>query len=156
METYTVSFFGHRRIYGNFSAAEKKIETKVAELINNKDYVNFLVGRNGDFDIYVSSIIRKAKEKYDYKNTAFTLVLPYMTAEFRDNVESFGKFYDEVEICPESASAHFKAAIQIRNRCMVDRSDLVICYIEHNSGGAYKTVQYAKQQKCEIINVANI
>ena len=46
METYTVSFFGHRRIYGNFSSAEKKIESIVADLINNKDYVNFLVGRN--------------------------------------------------------------------------------------------------------------
>lgn len=32
---------------------------------------------------------------------------------------------------------------QIRNREMVDRADLVICYIEHKEGGAYKTVQYA-------------
>ena len=29
-----------------------------------------------------------------------------------------------------------KSAIQIRNREMVDRADLIICYIEHEKGGA--------------------
>ena len=64
------------------------------------------------------------------------------------------EYYDEIEICPESHVAHFKAAMQIRNRSMVDRSDLVICYIEHNSSGAYQTMQYALKQEKEIINLA--
>lgn len=37
---------------------------------------------------------------------------------------------------------------------MVDRSDLVICYIQHKSGGAYKTIKYAEEQGKVIINLA--
>jgi hypothetical protein len=37
---------------------------------------------------------------------------------------------------------------------MIDRSDLVLCCIEHESGGAYQAVQYAVRQQCKIINLA--
>lgn len=40
----------------------------------------------------------------------------------RRNIE----YYDEVELCTEAAEHHFKSAHQIRNRFMVDRSDLVV------------------------------
>ena len=42
---------------------------------------------------------------------------------------------------------------QIRNREMEDRADLVICYIEHKEGGAYKTVQYALMMGKTVINL---
>ena len=35
-----------------------------------------------------------------------------------------------------------------------NRSDLVLCCIEHQSGGTYRTVQYAQQKECQIINLA--
>lgn len=52
------------------------------------------------------------------------LVLPYPTSEFENNEDSFYNYYDEIEICEESARAHFKGAMQFRNRHMVDRADL--------------------------------
>ena len=78
-------------------------------------------------------------------NCSLVLVLPYMKAEFRDNEKDFLDYYDDVEICDQSAKAHYKSAMQIRNRAMVNRSDLVICCIQRKSGGAYKTVQYAER-----------
>ena len=72
------------------------------------------------------------------------------------NDSSFRDNYDEIEICQNSAEAHYKSAIQIRNRQMIDRSDLIVCCIEHNSGGAYQTIQYARNQKKEIINLADL
>ena len=36
---------------------------------------------------------------------------------------------------------------------MVDRSDLVICCIERNKGGAYQTMQYARRLEKKIINI---
>ncbi len=60
-----------------------------------------------------------------------------------DYMLKYLNYYDEVEICTDSSEVHYKSAIQVRNRCMVDRSDLVVCCIQHKSGGAYKTVQYA-------------
>lgn len=79
-----------------------------------------------------------------------------MKADYRDNAEGYLDYYDEVEICVESSKAHFKSAIFIRNRCMVDRSDLVVCCIQHPGGGADKAVQYARKLGCEIVNLNEV
>ena len=60
-----------------------------------------------------------------------------------------------MEISYFAANSHPKAAIQIRNCEMVDRADLIICYVSNMKGGAYKTVQYAKLKGKEIINLAD-
>ncbi len=153
MEVYTVTFFGHRNI-DNSSQIEDRLDIIIKKLIREKTYVEFLVGRNGEFDQYVSSAIIRAKKKYRDDNSFHVLVLPYATAEYLNNVRSFEGYYDEVEICQESAHAHFKSAIQIRNRKMVDRADLIICCIDHELGGAYQTIRYAQKQKKNIINLA--
>ena len=142
LNIYTVSFFGHRYV-DRFRLIEDRLEELIIKLLREYEYVDFLVGRNGDFDQLVSSTIRRAKREFRDDNCSHVLVLPYNSAEFQNNEDSFAEYYDEIEICPEAHAAHFKAAMQIRNRSMVDRSDLVICYVEHNSGGAYQTIQYA-------------
>ena len=153
MDIYTVSFFGHREIE-NALEVERKLEAKITELIQTKQYVEFLVGREGEFDILAASVVRRVKKQMDYGNCSLIWVLPYMKAEFRDNEKNFLEYYDDVEVCEQSSKAHFKSAMQIRNRVMVDKSDLIICCIQHKSGGAYKTVQYAQKQGQTIINIA--
>lgn len=153
MEIYTVSLFGHREL-SNSIEIEKQLYKIVRELICTKEYVEFLVGRNGDFDTLVSSVIRKVMRDNDYGNVAHILVLPYQTAEYLNNLDSFKEYYSEIEVCEQSAAAHFKAAIQIRNRVMIDRSDLVICYVEHKSGGAYKALRYSEKQGRTVVNLA--
>ena len=145
MDIYTVSFFGHREIE-NALEVERKLEAKITELIQTKQYIEFLVGREGEFDILAASVVKRVKKQMDYANCSLIWVLPYMKAEFRDNEKNFLEYYDDVEVCEQSSKAHFKSAMQIRNRAMVDRSDLVISCIQHKSGGAYKTVQYAEKQ----------
>ena len=88
-------------------------------------------------------------------NSALVLVLPYLTAEYENNHQSFHEYYDEIEICQDAAEGHYKAAIQVRNQEMVDRSDLIVCCIEHNSGGAFQTVEYAKKKNKEIVNLSD-
>lgn len=150
MDIYTVSFFGHREVE-RASEIEGRLDLLLHDLITQKEYVEFLIGRDGEFDLLAASAIRRAVKQYDYSNTSLILVLPYMKAEYRDNEQSYLDYYDEVDVCSESSNAHYKSAIQVRNRCMVDRSDLVVCCIQHKSGGAYKTVQYAEKCRKKII-----
>ena len=152
MDIYTVSLFGHRHIEQG-ALVEERLESLLYDLITGKEYVEFLIGRDGEFDLLASSVIKRCIKKYGRGNTSLVLVLPYMRAEYRDNEAAFLDYYDEVEICEESARAHFKAAIQIRNRRMVDRSDLVVCCIQHQSGGAYRTVQYAQRLGKRVVEV---
>ena len=154
MEIYTVSFFGNRQLSDPI-IIEEALEAILRDLIKSKEYVEFLIGRDGEFDQLVSSAIRRGKDKYACGNVSHILVLPYMRADFRDNEKEYLDYYDEVEICAGSSEAHPKSAIQIRNRSMVDRSDLIICCIQHKSGGAYATIRYAEKLRKKIINLAD-
>lgn len=152
MNVYTVSFFGHRRIE-NPIKIEAELEKEIIRLLSEKQYVEFLVGRDGDFDLLVSSVIHRCKRTIRSDNSVHVWVLPYTTAEYRNNKDDFHDYYDEVEICASSKKHHFKAAHQVRNCAMVDRSDLIVFYIQHNTGGAYQTLLYAQRQGKHIINL---
>ena len=152
MNPFTVSFFGHRWIE-NSILVERALEQLIRPLLIEKDYVEFLVGRDGDFDQLVSSTVLRCKREVRDDNSALVLVLPYLTAEVRNNEASFTEYYDEIEVCPDAAAGHFKAAHQVRNRWMVDRSDLVIFCVQHSSGGAWQTLQYAKRQGRTVLNI---
>lgn len=153
LDTFTVSFFGHRYIY-NYFTVEKKLEELIRGLLESKNYVEFLVGRDGEFDQIVASTVKVVKRSIGDDNSALVWVMAYPKAEYSNNEESFDDYYDEIEICEASNHCHFKSAIQVRNRNMVDRSDLVVCFVERDSGGAYSTLQYARKQEKQVINLA--
>ena len=135
---------------------EELLEEQIRKLINEKEYVDFVVGRNGEFDQCVSSTVLRVRKNVRDDNSALVLVLPYATAEYLNNEEYFHDYYTDVEISYSASMAHPKSAIQIRNREMVDRADLIICYVEHNEGGAYKTMKYALERDKSVINLSRI
>lgn len=148
----TVSLFGHRTIE-DAQLVEQKLYELLRIIIQGNREVEFLVGRNGEFDLMASSVIRRLKKEIYSDNVFLTLVLPYETAELRNNIESFENYYDSIEICEACADRNFKSAFTIRNRDMVDRSDLVVVYVKNNSGGAYQTLRYAEKNEKKIVNL---
>ena len=152
MRIYSVAFFGHRYV-DNIIKVENLLEEQIRKLIDENEYVEFLVGRNGDFDQCVSSSVLRVRKNHRDDNSALVLVLPYPTAEYLNNKKYFHDYYTDVEISHAASVAHPKSAIQIRNREMVDRADLIICYIESEKGGAWQTVEYAIQQGKAVINL---
>lgn len=154
IDTFTVSFFGHR-VIENPLAVERRLEMLICELLTSHGYVEFLVGRDGDFDQLVSSVIRRCKRTVRADNSSHVWVMPYETAEFRNNEPSFREYYDEIEICSNSASAHYKRAYQIRNREMADRSNLIIFCVSRKSGGAWQTMQYVRKQDIPYRNISD-
>ena len=152
MDIFTVSFFGHR-IVEEPLRVEKDLETLISRLLREQEYVEFLVGRDGEFDQLVSSVIRRCKRTVRNDNSAHIWVLPYPTAEFRNDEAAFREYYDEIEICETAADGHFKKAFQTRNREMVDRSRLVVFCVQRESGGAWQTMKYAQKLGIPLINI---
>ena len=153
METFTVTFFGHRYVE-RITNIEYNLEEIIGTLLREKEYVEFLVGRDGEFDQIVASCITRCKKKIRDDNSSMTWVLPYPTADMTKNIKEYEAYYDDIEICEASSKSHPKAAITKRNRSMIDRSDLVVCYVEHESGGAYKAMKYAEKIGKSFINIA--
>lgn len=154
LDTFTVAFFGHREIE-YFQETEQALEKLIESLMREHEYVELLIGRNGEFDQLTASTVRSVRNRLGFRNSSLTLVLPYMTAEFRDNEESFLAYYDEVEVSAAAGGVHFKSAMQTRNREMVDRSDMVVFCVDHPSGGAYQTLKYAKKHQKPYINISS-
>ena len=153
-ETYTIALFGNRRIT-NGLAAEAKLEQTLSEIISAHAHTTILIGRNGDFDLLASSVIRRLQTRMGKERCTHVLVLPYSTKELRENEDAFCAYYDEIRIDAEASAAHFKAAITMRNRRMVEEADLVLVWAEH-PGGADDAFQYAQEQQTASVNLAEV
>ena len=148
MNVFTVSLFGHREI-DDLRQLENRLVPIIKEVIQTKSYVAFLIGRNGEFDEYAASIIKRTQKEMGKENNDITLVLPYRVADF----EYYEKYYDSI-IIPESVYfVHPKSAITLKNRWVIEQSDLVIVYVEREKGGAYTAMKYAEKLNKRVINL---
>lgn len=147
-DIYRVAFFGHRRI-DRLREIEETLVPILNELILTKEYVEFYIGRNGDFDEFVASVIKRVQKQLDRDNNVMILTLPYTVKD----IEYYEDYYDEIVIPEAIGKAHPKAAITLRNRWMAETCDLVICYIEREEGGAYTAVKYAEKLQSTVINL---
>lgn len=68
VDIYRIAFIGHREIYGHYRL-EDEIERIVRDKLYEKEYVEFYVGRNGDFDISVASAIKRAQNAVGHHNS---------------------------------------------------------------------------------------
>ena len=151
---HTVSFFGHREVQNPFRV-ERRLQNLIQKLLVEHEYVEFLVGRDGEFDQLVASTIRREwADGWGKGNSEMNWVQAYPSAIYAQNMDSFDDYYSNVELCSEAADAHPKAAIQIRNRHMVERSSLVVFYVERRQGGAFQTLRYAEKVGKEFVNLA--
>ena len=148
-EIYRVSFIGHRRV-DDFYFVEKQLDDIVCELIRTKEFVEFYVGKNGDFDTMVASAIKRAQKRFGKDNNSLILVIPYTVAD----IEYLEDFYDEIWLPDELHGAHFKNAITKRNEWFVNNSDLLIAYVLRDKGGAATCLQNAIQSKIATVNIA--
>ena len=120
--------------------------------MQTKPYVSFLIGRNGEFDEDAASVIKHAQKELGKENNDITLVLPYAVAR----LAYYEKYYDNIVIPERLYGVHPKSAITLKNRWMVDMSDLVIAYVERTNGGAYEALKYAEKRNKKIINIATV
>ena len=148
MNIFTVSLFGHREI-DNVWQLNDRLVSIIKELIKTKPYISFLIGRDGEFDEYAASVIKHIQKEVGKENNEITLVLPYTVAD----IKYYEKYYDSIIIPENLYGVHPKSAITLKNRWMIEQSDLVIIYIERKQGGAYTAMKYAEKLNKNIINL---
>ena len=135
-------FSGHRKLPAEqLEDIRKKLKSEVIKLINC-GVDTFISGYASGFDTESALTVNELKQ--EYPNINLVLVLPYR--------QEINIPYDE---CICLAETYRKGCFHIRNRYMVDNSSYCICYLTENKGGTAYTVNYAKRQGLEIINVAS-
>lgn len=152
---YTVCLFGHRHL-DITPEVENRFEKNVRSLLREKEYVEFLIGRDGDFDIWAASVIKSIQESVRSDNSSLTWVMPYIQSQYSNDPKSMEAYYSHIEICQTAAESHFKQAFSIRNKEMVDRADLVLVCMEKQSGGVFQTVEYAIKTNKPVLNLCRL
>ena len=122
---------------------EEKIYTVLSDLIKNKKYTSFYSGGMGEFDEICERTVRMLKKEYS------NIKLYRVAYKYKTNLNSVVEMVDD--IIPELENFHYKEMIIKRNEWMINFSDIVLCYIRREYGGAYKMMKYAKKQNKEII-----
>ncbi len=148
-----IGFTGH-----SFISSKEKVKEKVKEQIckniTNSKRITFYLGGYGEFDEICAEVCRKLKR--EYANIELVYVTPYITLSEQAKIKEMQilGLYD-TSLYPPIESTPLRFAISKRNQWMMANVDLVIAYVSHSYGGAYKSLQAAKSKKKKIINICD-
>lgn len=135
------TFFGHRDCPGSVKAS---LYEAIERLICDQRVDTFYVGTQGSFDRMAYAALAELRQRYSHIKVY--RVLAYMPKS--------GDADSADTIVPEGIeNAHPRYAIVHRNNWMIDRSDSVIAYITHPTGGAFQAVERAKKKGKTIIMI---
>lgn len=132
--------FGHRVMLMD---VEKPLWETLERLVEERGVRMFYTGGMGEFDELFARTVRSMKR--ECPSLRLVLVAPYLTERLNMDKAFYESLYDEILIPAELDGVHPKAAIGLRNRWMVDRSDIVIAALHRDFGGAMEAVRYAER-----------
>ena len=140
-----ISFVGHSRVV-NHENVKMLVKEQIRLNIGLDERLICYLGGYGDFDSFAYFCAKKYKALHPSARLIF--ITPYYPPR-----ETALKYDDTIYPALENVPPRF--AISHRNRWMIARADIVIAYICHKFGGAYKTLTIAKHQNKPIFNITN-
>lgn len=146
-----ITFLGHRFLK-NHEAIFEKIKKSIIEHLKYEEKMVFYCGGYGDFDNLSAHACHQVKKIHP--NSEVIYVTPYIIESGQEGAMLL-KEYDSISY-PPLENVPPKFAICKRNEWMIEKSDLIIAYVNATYGGAYKSLQYAKRKGKQIINLAEL
>ena len=143
--------FGHRVLLMD---VEKPLRDVLERLVAERGVRVFYTGGMGEFDELFARTVRSMKR--ECPSLRLVLVMPYLTERLNMDKMFYESLYDEILIPAELDGVHPKAAIGLRNRWMVDHSDIVIAALHRDFGGAAEAVRYAEKVGKKVVRINGI
>ena len=149
-------FTGHRKIPADAMGGIREcLKREIDRLYAENGVTTFYAGGATGFDALASeAVIERCAVHPDIR---LVIVMPHKGQAKGRSVEEWARqehiksSADEV-IC--LAEHYYRGCMQRRNRYMVDRSSVCICYLTQDTGGTAYTVRYARKQSLSVINLA--
>ena len=149
-------FTGHREIpIDDMGGIREHLKREIERLYSENGVTAFYAGGATGFDALASEAV--IEYRTEHPDICLIIVMPHKEqakrwkAEEKTQHEHIKSSADEV-IC--LAEHYYRGCMQRRNRYMVDRSSICICYQIQDTGGTAYTVKYARKQGLSVINLA--
>ncbi|MBQ7386936.1 MAG: hypothetical protein IJW03_02090 [Clostridia bacterium] len=148
-----ITFAGHSLVSSSDSVKEM-VKEQIRNNIIDTEHIICYLGGYGDFDEICLRACSELKQQYSRIETVY--VTPYISLSEQTKIKEMLNLglYD-TSIYPPIENVPPRFAISKRNEWMITESELVIIYVNHNYGGAYKSFQFAKRRKKKIINICD-
>ena len=140
-----ITFCGHRKLYN--SDTIKDCLTRELRSILVQGTHKFYLGGYGDFDLLAANVLHELKPEYPELESI--LILPYLDRQVDASL------YDST-IYPPLENVPKRFAISRRNKWMIEKADILIACVDHDWGGASKTLEYAVKKGLHIINLGGL
>lgn len=149
----TCCFSGHRTV----SIHDDKISAELFKAIYskiNEGYSTFIVGGALGFDMLAAIILSGLKRKGTDLKIIYALPCYGYTSKWKETDRALQSvLLQSADAVVMVSTSYTRGCMQKRNRYMVEHSDACICYMLQDRGGTAYTVNYARKQGLEIINI---
>ena len=147
-----ITFIGHSNLSG-VVGLEERLRREILSRVPKTGKVLFYCGGYGEFDTLCARVCRSLKGNFPESEILF--VTPYLTESYQKKLSYIleEKLYDSV-LYPPLEGVPYKYAISKRNEWMVREADLIFSFVTVPTGGAAKTLAYARRRKKEIVDLA--
>lgn len=144
------SFTGHREL----ADLDVALLDRVIKNLIISGCTRFLCGMAQGFDLTAAESVLALKK--EYPTVELVACVPcegqsrYYSSADRARYDRVLKSCSEVIVLSED---YYQGCMHVRDRFMVDNSDVVVCYLRKKSGGTYYTVKYAKTHDKKVIEL---
>lgn len=145
------AFTGHRTLYGGFSPRKLKAEIKKLILGGADTFYN---GMAMGFDLLAAEKVLELKKKFPHIKLVLCIPCFGQEKQFSEkDKKRYAEIYQKADEKVLHSNHYYNGCMQVRNRYMADRADILMAYCVQEKGGAAYTVKYFKKTypKREII-----
>lgn len=144
------TFTGHRELVDlDVALLDRVVKNLIKNGVNR-----FLCGMAHGFDLTAAESVLALKK--EFPNVELVACVPcegqsnFFSAADKARYNRILLNSSEVIVLSDH---YYQGCMHVRDRYMVDNSDMVVCYLRKKSGGTYYTVKYAKDQGKKVIEL---
>lgn len=141
-----VTFFGNKELQDDIYSV---LLQTIMDLIEDQNADWFFVGNENEFDRMVSRILKMLSAEYPH--IGYEVVMPHYPDE---DVDIATPEYDHIRFPDSMERLPHRAAIEKRNRWMLDGADTVVTYVRHPHSDAARFQASAKKSGKKVIDLA--
>ena len=151
----TVCFTGHRRFTPEEEQnVQARLDAAVRDLIENRGTVTFRTGGALGFDTMAAYTVLGYRLLYPHVRLELYLPCPDQTRGWKPgDVESYNNIKEHAARVFVARPYYFSGCMHVRNRMLVNGSDLCVAYCRKHEGGTAYTMDYARRQYVEVMHL---
>lgn len=157
MDSLVCAFSGHRQIYRIHTDTLPERLSETIDMLIESGVCRFCSGGAIGFDLLAAELV--LKKRSEGADISLSMILPCRDqtkrwpAALRSAQKSILERADEVVYITDK---YDQFCMHLRNRRLVDESDILLCYLMREASGTAYTKNYAEDMGRKVINIADL